>query len=41
LGGREIVVPLQWFEWLAGAAEDQRRFRGRRVAQIERESAAS
>lgn len=23
--GREISVPLAWFEWLAGATEDQRR----------------
>ena len=22
--GREISVPLAWFEWLAGATEDQR-----------------
>ena len=23
--GREISVPLEWFEWLANATEDQRR----------------
>ena len=23
--GRELSVPLEWFDWLAGATEDQRR----------------
>lgn len=23
--GRELSVPLDWFDWLAGATEDQRR----------------
>ncbi len=23
--GREVSVPLEWFDWLAGATEDQRR----------------